>query len=391
MKKKKLVFTALFIMLCALMLNGCCIKHEWEDATCEEPETCSKCGKTRGEALGHDWEDADCEHPKTCKECGETKGKAKGHDWEEATCETPKTCKKCGKTEGEALGHDWIAATIDSPKKCSLCGIEEGDPVSVKELNTDMGVDWDTRRYSKDRCICVKHANNAIKMWFFDLDNNMIYNEDYALNYYGSWSYSTAMTDKIALITTRSREDGKNCDIRFFDWDGNEVYTTTVEEPYDTYYVFYRTDDKNVVEMRYANSDKTICYFDTNSFRQIAADEGNYKTYGSDVTYDESRWTYCEKEDAVDGYFVGNENTHEWGYLDADMNELKIYKDASAFNCYGYALATEDGYNYDIIDKDFNVVAKDFFKGSSAYISCRGSAVLICDTNEGSKAVVVGE
>jgi hypothetical protein len=42
-------------------------------------------------------------------------------------------------------------------------------------------------------------------------------------------------------------------------------------------------------------------------------------------------------------------------------------------------------------DKDFNVVAKDFFKGSSAYISCMGSSVLICDTNEGSKAVVVGE
>lgn len=34
-------------------LYGCGCKHEWQDATCTEPKTCSKCGETEGEALGH--------------------------------------------------------------------------------------------------------------------------------------------------------------------------------------------------------------------------------------------------------------------------------------------------------------------------------------------------
>lgn len=29
--------------------------HHWQPATCTQPETCSLCGRTRGEALGHDW------------------------------------------------------------------------------------------------------------------------------------------------------------------------------------------------------------------------------------------------------------------------------------------------------------------------------------------------
>lgn len=31
----------------------CILGHEWQDATCTEPKTCSVCGSTEGEALGH--------------------------------------------------------------------------------------------------------------------------------------------------------------------------------------------------------------------------------------------------------------------------------------------------------------------------------------------------
>ncbi len=31
--------------------------HDWQPATCTEPEICRICGRTRGEALGHDWGD----------------------------------------------------------------------------------------------------------------------------------------------------------------------------------------------------------------------------------------------------------------------------------------------------------------------------------------------
>ena len=61
--------------------------------------------KTDGEALGHDWKDATCTEPQTCTVCNATDGKALGHDWKDATCKEPKTCTVCGETEGEVLEH----------------------------------------------------------------------------------------------------------------------------------------------------------------------------------------------------------------------------------------------------------------------------------------------
>ncbi len=80
---------------------GC--QHEWVAADCDTPKTCSKCEKTKGEALGHSWVAADCDTPKTCSVCGETEGEALGHSWKDATTEAPKTCENCGETEGEKL------------------------------------------------------------------------------------------------------------------------------------------------------------------------------------------------------------------------------------------------------------------------------------------------
>ena len=145
----------LLVLLVSLGLCGCCLSHDWQEATCAEPKTCSKCGKTEGEPLGHVWIDATCTEPKICSVCGETDGnplghkadkatctndsvcsvcgktvqKALGHDWQEATCTEPKTCSKCGKTEGEPLGHVWIDATCTEPKICSVCGETDGNPL----------------------------------------------------------------------------------------------------------------------------------------------------------------------------------------------------------------------------------------------------------------------
>lgn len=129
MKLKKGLVLSLMLMLLLAMLAGCTCKHDWKEADCEHPKTCTKCGETEGEALGHSWKEADCEHPKTCATCGKTEGEALGHDWTEADCEHPKTCKTCGKTEGEPLGHDWAEATTEAPKTCKHCGKTEGDRI----------------------------------------------------------------------------------------------------------------------------------------------------------------------------------------------------------------------------------------------------------------------
>ena len=60
-----------------------------------------------------------------------------GHDWVEATCTEPKTCSRCGETEGEPLGHNWIEATYETPKTCSRCGATEGEPAQYRFFDLD--------------------------------------------------------------------------------------------------------------------------------------------------------------------------------------------------------------------------------------------------------------
>lgn len=100
--------------------------HQWQEASCIAPATCTVCGKTEGDALGHQWVAARCKIPKMCTVCGETEGAALGHQWLPADCVTAKTCSVCRKTEGNALGHQWIAATCTMPKVCSACGVTDG-------------------------------------------------------------------------------------------------------------------------------------------------------------------------------------------------------------------------------------------------------------------------
>ncbi len=126
--KKKVVYGLAALSAC-VMLSGCHFKHEWQEATCTQPRTCTVGGETKGEPLGHTWEDATCAKPKTCSVCKETEGEALEHTWEEATCIKPKTCSVCKETEGEALGHDLTEANYQSPAVCRICGETEGEPL----------------------------------------------------------------------------------------------------------------------------------------------------------------------------------------------------------------------------------------------------------------------
>lgn len=74
--------------------------------------------------INHDWEKASCTQPEVCRHCGKVKDSASGHLWKEATCDAPKTCKTCGETEGAALGHtpgDW---EIKKPSTLTANGTE---------------------------------------------------------------------------------------------------------------------------------------------------------------------------------------------------------------------------------------------------------------------------
>ncbi len=126
MKKNKLCYFLLLIVL--LLITSSCKKHthNWLDATCTTPKTCSICNMTEGKALGHLY---DFECSENCKRCNMPREDEAPHDWLDATCTTPMICQKCHKTEGEALGHEWLDATYDAPRTCIYCGTTEGEPL----------------------------------------------------------------------------------------------------------------------------------------------------------------------------------------------------------------------------------------------------------------------
>lgn len=154
---KKRMYLLILAALVCLLLAACGCEHEWKEADCENPKTCTLCGETEGEKLEHRWKDATCESPKTCALCQKTEGEALGHlyppvetsceepltcdrcgkperearphTWKDATCTEPRSCMSCWMTEGEPLGHSWQEATCEAPKTCTLCGLTEGVPL----------------------------------------------------------------------------------------------------------------------------------------------------------------------------------------------------------------------------------------------------------------------
>lgn len=135
-KKRTAIICALAAVIIVVFLFSTHIIcfHDWQDATCTEPETCSICGRTQGEPLGHAWSAATCTKPRTCKVCGATEGVALGHDPIGVTCTEDGTCSRCGATI-KATGHRWTDATCTEPKTCLTCGATEGEPLGHTTSN----------------------------------------------------------------------------------------------------------------------------------------------------------------------------------------------------------------------------------------------------------------
>ena len=53
---KKIIALFLVVSLVTILFAGCCGKHDWIAADCENPKECAKCGKQSGDPLGHTYE-----------------------------------------------------------------------------------------------------------------------------------------------------------------------------------------------------------------------------------------------------------------------------------------------------------------------------------------------
>ena len=162
---KKYIYVMLLVVLTALLLTACSCKHEWTEADCATPKTCSLCKVTEGEAKGHIWTDATCTTPKTCSICKVTEGTYGEHNWQDATCSTPKTCFVCNKAEGDVV-HKWTNATCTAPKTCSICKKTEGVALG------HTGGEKCSRCGHIDKSVIIENAKNAVFVYGIDLNVN---------------------------------------------------------------------------------------------------------------------------------------------------------------------------------------------------------------------------
>ena len=95
------------IFVTCMSLTGCGHTHEWQEATCTTPKTCTTCNETEGETLDHTWTEATCSAPKTCNICGKTEGESLEHTLTEANYQQAAACGVCGETVGEPLQADF--------------------------------------------------------------------------------------------------------------------------------------------------------------------------------------------------------------------------------------------------------------------------------------------
>lgn len=107
------------------------IEHDFSEPGCYTSATCKHCGETLGEPAGHRWTEAVCLRSQSCTVCKKSSAIVQ-HDWQNASCQAPKNCARCGITEGKALPHNWLEATCIAPSTCSGCGATEGSTVNHK-------------------------------------------------------------------------------------------------------------------------------------------------------------------------------------------------------------------------------------------------------------------
>lgn len=119
------------ILVPVLLVNKNC-EHMYDNA-CDA--SCNECGEER--AVTHDYAEANCLSPKTCSECHATEGSALGHkpNADDGDCTTAITCSVCQAVTTPAKTHtlgDWVVKTAATKSKngvevkhCTVCEVKE--------------------------------------------------------------------------------------------------------------------------------------------------------------------------------------------------------------------------------------------------------------------------
>ncbi|MBR1641997.1 MAG: hypothetical protein IJ683_06730 [Butyrivibrio sp.] len=343
------------------------------------------------ESENHTWVEATCEHPKTCSVCGITEGELADHTWQEASCQQPKTCSVCGITEGEKADHDWKMATLDEPKKCKVCGTTEGDPIKLTTYDLSFAKDSTRNAVFEDSIIRVtdeeqlQRTNPNARMSSvytvvecflqrYDYDGKEI-GDKVAVgkanydNYFGfSWWASNLSGEKYFIFMLGGAEKDKS---RFYVYDDklnliDSILTGFISNPGElddsTAIVFFDPLGPDENYYVFSKDDKKLRQTDKND----SVVERVFKSSSTDFPFDADKYKNAYAVEAIDGFralsYSDDDRTKwQWTFFDKDGKEIVTYRDASDCNKDGYAFVTQDDLlkSFDLIDKDFNVVAEN--------------------------------
>lgn len=340
MKRYEKILALAVICLDAVILSSCGHNHTWVEATCDAPKTCSECGETEGEALEH--------------------------EWIEATCETARTCSHCGKTEGEALGHEWIEATFEAPQTCSVCGATMGEkytlevnvnPVEYVDTYTSEYINEEMEKVAENHMYLVgsDYSDGHQVVYFVHRNiNNGIYTLYSAkINEQGQWTEKKAIclfynlrcsiVNGYSFFEIQSERDVTDYEYILIDDEMNKI----------------AVDEKCKLNLMEDN-DSNICVID---HKWCINNPRDNKAY----TLSEGNWV--EDNSIVDMALMMSQEgiKHCYNgiiekngkYYDKNKNELASFKMATTFDKNGYAIVSDDGVNFSIIDSEFNIIASN--------------------------------
>ena len=128
-------------------------RHVFSVATCTEKSKCI-CGETTGNLLEHEFVDANCTSPKTCTKCGLEEGEKLGHDWKRYTCDQPEVCTKCNSTRGTGIPHSFLDGY------CIVCNAINPNVVVPHEHVYDNACDA-----SCNTCIYTREVEHSYGEW----------------------------------------------------------------------------------------------------------------------------------------------------------------------------------------------------------------------------------
>lgn len=205
-----------------------------------------------------------------------------------------------------------------------------------------------SRKYGTILAQVFNKDDYSFRVVVSDLQGNEIFSTEWVEMKGWSWFF------KDDFFMSAYGIDGGEFVVRLYDYSGTILKDATYPISRYGYPDMGEADEHGVARIYDSKTDKTLFYVDAYSGQEVPAEQAEDGSYVSDT------WSSFNPSPIPDRIGVATPDKTRWGFIDEDGKELAMYADASNFNRYGYALASNDRENYFVIDKDFHVISGEY-------------------------------